>query len=492
MNPETRIIRLSLLAAFRESRIRNKLLALGILFLLAFGGFAAVAWNTLGIVKVNGPYYMNIVQSKDVIADVLPPPEYLIEAYLVTLQMTYETDMERLKAMIEKSKTLRSEFKLRREFWAKDLQEGRMKDLIVNSSYEAGIAMLDARDREFIPAILKGDRAGALKVVHGAIRENYEKHRAIVDEIVVMANDKYKLDEAAAAEIVGSRSWLLAILGAGALTLICLVFWYILGQITGSLSSISRGLEAAALKLTGVSQAMSATAEETSSQATVVSTSSHQVNMSVQTVATGTEEMTAAIREISKSTADSVRVAESAVRKAELSNANVAKLSISSEEIGNILNLITSIAEQTNLLALNAAIEAARAGDAGRGFAVVANEVKELARETAKATDEISRKIAAIQVDTKGAIAAISEVGSIIRQINDIQNTVASAVEEQTVTTNEIAKNISEAARGTSEISNNITGVASAAQNTASGANDTRKAAEELSRMLGQLQGVIG
>jgi methyl-accepting chemotaxis protein len=492
MTTESRPSHFSPLSAFHDSRIRTKLMTLGGLFVTAFLVFAALSWNTIDIVKVNGPYYKNIVQSKDLIADILPPPEYLIEAYLVTLQMSYETDKQSLDAMIEKGKVLRSDFKARRDFWKMDLSEGRIKQVLLNEAYENGIAMLDARDKEFIPLILKGDRAGALKVVQGPIKENYERHRAAIDEIVTMANEKYKADEMDAEKVIHRRSWMLSGFGLGILVLISAIFAFILRQITGSLTAISKGLETASQKLTGVSHAMSANAEETSSQATMVSTSSHQVNMSVQTVATGTEEMTAAIREISRSTADSVRVAESAVRKAEQTNANVAKLSLSSEEIGNILKLITSIAEQTNLLALNAAIEAARAGEAGKGFAVVANEVKELARETAKATDEISRKIAAIQVDTKGAIGAITEVGNIIRQINDIQNTVASAVEEQTVTTNEIAKNISEAARGTSEISSNITGVASAAQSTATGANDTRKAAEELSRMLLQLQSVIG
>ena len=145
-------------------------------------------------------------------------------------------------------------------------------------------------------------------------------------------------------------------------------------------------------------------------------------------------------------------------------NATVAKLGESSAEIGNVIKVITSIAQQTNLLALNATIEAARAGEAGKGFAVVANEVKELAKQTAKATEDISRKIEAIQNDTKGAVEAIAQIGKIINQINDIQNTIASAVEEQTATTGEISRNVAEAAKGSNEIAQNITGVAQAAQ----------------------------
>ena len=153
--------------------------------------------------------------------------------------------------------------------------------------------------------------------------------------------------------------------------------------------------------------------------------------------------------------------------------------------------VITSIAQQTNLLALNATIEAARAGEAGKGFAVVANEVKELAKETAKATEEIGQKIDAIQGDTKAAVRAIGEISQIINQINDISNTIASAVEEQTATTNEIGRNVTEAAKGTEEIARNISGVATAAESTTSGAGDTQKAAIELSRMANELQSLV-
>jgi methyl-accepting chemotaxis protein len=176
---------------------------------------------------------------------------------------------------------------------------------------------------------------------------------------------------------------------------------------------------------------------------------------------------------------------------AQSTNVTVKKLGESSQEIGNVIKVITSIAQQTNLLALNATIEAARAGEAGRGFAVVANEVKELAKQTAKATEDIGRKIEAIQGDTKGSVKAIEEIGTIINQINDISNSIASAVEEQTVTTNEIGRSVTEAAKGVGDIAKNIGGVAVAAKNTTQGANDTQKASQELSQMAARLQTVI-
>ncbi len=250
-------------------------------------------------------------------------------------------------------------------------------------------------------------------------------------------------------------------------------------------------LASAAQELTSVSQQMASNAEETSAQANVASAAAEQVSKNVSTVATGTEEMGASIREIAKSANDAARVATTAVKVADTTNAIVAKLGESSAEIGNVIKVITSIAQQTNLLALNATIEAARAGEAGKGFAVVANEVKELAKQTAKATEDISRKIEAIQGDTKGAVEAIAQIGKIINQINDIQNTIASAVEEQTATTGEISRNISEAALGSSEIAENITGVAQAARGTTEGASNTKDAADELSRIALELQKLV-
>ncbi len=268
-------------------------------------------------------------------------------------------------------------------------------------------------------------------------------------------------------------------------------FFADLRQSIGSIGASAINLASASEELTTVSQQMSANAEETSAQTKVVSGATLQVNQNLQTVATGAEEMGASIKEIAKNATEAAKVASSAVRAAETANATVSKLGESSAEIGQVIKVITSIAQQTNLLALNATIEAARAGEAGKGFAVVANEVKELAKKTAKATEDISRKIEAIQVDAKAAVASIGTISEVINEINGISNTIATAVEEQNATTNEMARNVSEAAHGSGEITSNIAGVAEAAESTSRGATDTQKAAQQLVQTSTELRRLV-
>jgi methyl-accepting chemotaxis protein len=278
-----------------------------------------------------------------------------------------------------------------------------------------------------------------------------------------------------------------------------------LGDLTAAINKMSGSLKrmilaitensvqvaSASTQLSSTSQQISANSEETSAQAKVVSQAAEQVSQNLQTVATGAEEMGASIKEIAKNATEAAKVATAAVKVAETTTATVAKLGDSSTEIGQVIKVITSIAQQTNLLALNATIEAARAGEAGKGFAVVANEVKELAKETAKATEDISRKIEAIQDDTKAAVEAIASISSVIVQINDISNTIATAVEEQNATTNEMARNVGQAAHGSGEITSNIGGMAQAAESTSRGAGDTQKAAQQLVETSAQLRRLV-
>jgi methyl-accepting chemotaxis protein len=244
-------------------------------------------------------------------------------------------------------------------------------------------------------------------------------------------------------------------------------------------------------ELAAVSSQMGANAEETSVQAGAVSSAAEQVSASVASVAGGTKEMGESIREIAKSASEAATAAAEALAKAQSTNASVSNLMESSDKIGTVIELISSIAEQTNLLALNATIEAARAGEAGKGFAVVANEVKELARKTARATTDISAQVAAMQADTANAVTAITEISGTVARVSDFQSNIAAAVEEQTATTNEISRSVSAAAVGSGEIASNVDGVAVAAQSTSQGAATAQQSAAELAKLAGDLQVLI-
>jgi len=265
-----------------------------------------------------------------------------------------------------------------------------------------------------------------------------------------------------------------------------------LREVIESIAQNAQNVANASEEFSAVSQQISANSEETSAQANAVTTATEQVNRGLQTVATATEEMSASIKEIAKNATEAAKVADNAMKTAVETNAIVTKLGESSAEIGQVIKVITSIAQKTDLLALNATVEAARAGEVGAGFAVVANEVKELAKQTATATEDISRKIAAIQADAKSAVSAIASISGVIGQVNEISGTIATAVEEQSATTSEMSRNVSEAARGSGEVAQNIQGVAQAAQSTSQGATDSQKAASNLAQMSTQLRELVG
>jgi methyl-accepting chemotaxis protein len=256
------------------------------------------------------------------------------------------------------------------------------------------------------------------------------------------------------------------------------------GEANGRLLGASNGLESLA-------GSVGATADDASSRAEMVARSADEVSQNVQAVASGSEEMGASISEIAQNANEAARVATGAVQAVESTTGTMNKLGDSSREIGDVVRLITSIAEQTNLLALNATIEAARAGDAGKGFAVVADEVKQLAQETARATEDISRRVEAIQEDADQAGRAIADIAGVITRINEFQTTIASAVEEQTATTQAINAGVTEAASGSNVIAQNIAGVAEAAGATAGSMSQARTNASELSSMSGELARLV-
>ena len=262
----------------------------------------------------------------------------------------------------------------------------------------------------------------------------------------------------------------------------------IIGRVAGSANTVA----AAAEELSANTLQISSASEETSVQAGSVSNLAESVSGNVQAVAAGAEQMGAAITEIARNTTEAARVAQHGLEVVTNANDTVTKLGESSQEIGEVLRVIAAVAAQTNLLALNATIEAARAGELGKGFAVVAGEVKDLARETAQATEDISRRVGAIQTDAQSAVASVGQIGEAMQGITEFQVVISAAVDEQIATTNEMSRNVANAAAATTDIANDITGVSEASMATAAGVNQSLQAIQELAVMSSELQGLVG
>ena len=259
-------------------------------------------------------------------------------------------------------------------------------------------------------------------------------------------------------------------------------------ELITNLSSASEELNSQASQLLQTANSLSAGAEETNAQANTASTASEEVNAGVQSVATNMDEMASAIKEITKTTSDSYKMSAAAKKLAQETNDIISNLGDSSMDIGNVIKVISSIAQQTNLLALNATIEAARAGEAGKGFAVVANEVKELAKQTARATNDITDKIENIQGDSRSAVQAIKDITEAIDKVNQYASNIAASVEEQASTTNEVTRVVNESAEGVRQITENIGQVSMAAETTGRDAQKTATSAKELEEVVEQLR----
>ncbi|QDG51306.1 methyl-accepting chemotaxis protein [Persicimonas caeni] len=268
-------------------------------------------------------------------------------------------------------------------------------------------------------------------------------------------------------------------------------FFSVLRDDFAEMAQASRGVAEACGELQRISTEMDGSSAKTDEQAKQAHQLTSDLGTNIMAAASGAEQMTASIQEIARSASNAATVGQDAVDVAQSTNTTMERLGHSSREIGKVIKVITSIAEQTNLLALNATIEAARAGEAGKGFAVVANEVKELAKETAAATDDIGAKIATIQENTDDAVKAIDQITEIIGQINDLQSAIASAVEEQTATTNEISRSIATAADGSQGITEKVTEVSERTSETSTLANNTNNASMFLSQLAGELADLV-
>jgi methyl-accepting chemotaxis protein len=453
---------------FGNMKIRTHLILLIAFVCVGAASSSIVAYAALNNVKINGAAGRDGMRLEHLAAEVAAPQPSVLEAYLALRELP-DQDADHAEKSLQRLQEMRQAFFARHDESMRELPEGRLRDVLLVKAHKLAQEFFELVDREVAPPLRKGDRARALLAVSGPIAHKFHEHRNVAEEITALIKDQEAASLHKAEQSADAYFWKIAgcqLLFAFVAVVIALLVIYNLGKsMTETLTTID-AVAAGNLKwrvrvkredeIGEMGHKLNRALEQIARQTVTLSSTSTQVHENIQTVATGVKEMHVSIQEIARNSSEAARVANNAVINTGNATASMEKLSASSLEIGKVIKVITSIAEQTNLLALNATIEAARAGEAGKGFAVVANEVKELAKETARSTDDISRKIEIIQADTKHAVTELGEISAIINQVNEYQNSIASAVEEQSVTVHEIARNADEAAGACANIVNNL------------------------------------
>ena len=409
---------------FSGLRLATKLGILVAVFSVGFVAFTLLAWGTLARVKVNGPLYHEITTGKDLIADVLPPPEYVIESYVVVLELVDGTTSQaEALELIQRGKKLRQEYDQRHTFWSGELLPGAISQALLVHSYGPAVEFFDVRDREVVPAMLAGDLEKARKLVHSVLKQHYIEHRRAIDEVVRLTNAQNVTIEARAVDVVSTSTASLFGIAALILGLAFWLAWLIVSTLVSRLQRSSIALMSTATEISATSREQQATVNS-------YTTSTAEIAAAVKEISATSQELQTTLGEISTAAVNAAGLAESGRSglddmdgtMAKLSGATgsiSAKLSVirqKASDINLVVTTITKVADQTNLLSVNAAIEAEKAGEYGLGFLVVAREIRRLADQSAVATLDIEQMVRQMQGAVSAGVMEMDQFTEQVRQ----------------------------------------------------------------------------
>jgi len=454
------------------------------LFILSFAIFGILAFNTLSVLRVNGPMYKDIVRGKDLIADILPPPAYILESYLVALQLAGENSPEKIKDLKATLARLKAEYMQRHDFWKTELPDSSTKRLFLQDSQKPALEFYEIIDEKLFPAIDEGDREKKYEIVYGILREKYEVHRKVIDRVVQDTTSENQRIEVKAEESITMRTSIMLALALGVSLATIIYSALFTRSIYQALKNVSDVLACASTQIADAATQVSASSQSLAEGANEQATS-------LEETSTALEEMSSMISLNADHSGNAKDIATATRQSAEIGVDEMGEMidameaiKQSSNEISKIVKSIDEIAFQTNILALNAAVEAARAGEAGAGFAVVADEVRSLAQRAATAAKETSGKIDdAIQKSNVGVIITTKVKGS-LHQIVDKARQVDQLIVE-------IATASKEQSSGIQQVNVAVSQMNKVTQANAAGAEETASASAELTAQAGELQNAV-